>query len=409
MPRLLSLALAYLAWAWVEEHPAWVAARPDPVGLVGTVGAAWLLGLRWSLPRLQRPWEAGPLLSFLGPQLFALAFLAAFGGVHLWRDWELPAAVASWIGVLPYLVVQHGFRRGEAALLGLDPVRATAFAERQSQGLLLALVPLALVSQLWEWGMGALPPDPAAWTRAQEVAALVVELGAAALALPVVLLLLPRLLGATEGLPALQAQVDAGWRGSGPPPRVLAWDTQGLLPNALAVGFGSRRRILVSDALQARLEPHELNAVLAHEMAHLERRHAAALVAGAAGAVMLALGELDRFLPAEAGVGWGLLALLAAAPPFLFASRRFEQQADLDAIDRAPVHAGGLTAALCRLGGLHRRLSLRHPPVPKRLDEIRHCLADPARAEAHHRRAGRARMLLWGLFGAGLLRLLAAT
>ena len=412
MPRLLSLGLAYLQWAWFEQHLDWVAERPEPIGLIGVVGVAWLFGLRWGLPRPRVPWEAGPVLSFLGPQLLHAAFLSAFGGLRLWQDWELPAALSSWIGLLPYLVIQHAFRYGEAGLAGLDGVRAAAFAQRQSVGLLAGILPVALVSQLGAWGTMGLPADPAAWTGAEQVRGLIVELASLALAFPLVLVLLPRLLGATQGLPALQAAVDGMWRGAGPAPRTLHWSTEGLVANAVAVGFGPWKRILVSDALQARLEPHQLEAVLSHELAHFERRHAAALVAGTAGALLLAVAALELLLPTseeEPSMAWLLLALAPAALPFLYASRRFEQQADLDAIERSPVYAGGLTGALSLLMRRRPRFALRHPAVGRRIEEIRLCLTDPARAERHHGRAERARRLLWALFVAGLAGLLAAT
>ncbi|MBC8329331.1 MAG: M48 family metalloprotease [Planctomycetes bacterium] len=202
------------------------------------------------------------------------------------------------------------------------------------------------------------------------------------------------------------------WRGRGPAPRVLHWGTEGLVANALAVGFGRRKRILVSDALQGALKPFELEAVLSHELAHFERRHAAALVAGTAGAVLLVSAAIERLVPATAedpGLGWVALALAAAALPFLFASRRFEQQADLDAIARGPAHAAGLAGALTLLGRRRPRLALRHPAADARVAEILRALAEPDRAALLQRRAERARRAMWGLFLAGLAGIAATT
>ncbi|RMH02628.1 MAG: hypothetical protein D6702_08290 [Planctomycetota bacterium] len=412
MPRLISLFLAWLIWLGIEASPGWVPERPEPAGLVGVLGVAWLIALRWGLPRPRRPWEAGPILFVAGPLLLHAAFLGAFGGIRLWQDLELPAAISSCIGVLPYLVIQHGFRYGEAGLLGLDGPAAAAFAQRHSLGLLLGVLPVAVVAQVWAWGAAGLPEDPALWTTADAIRARLVELGGAALALPLTLLLLPRLLGAGEEDRALGRLVAADWRGRGPAPRVLRWDTQGVTANALAAGFGPFRRILISDGLRALLTDQELRAVLGHELAHLERRHAPALVAGAAGGVLLAGAAVLRWAPAGPEgphPAWALLVLAAAAPPLLVAGRAFETQADLDAAARGELQAAGLATALSRLGSLRRRRSWRHPTPAARVARIRACRLDPERAERFHRRAEWIRKGLWALFLTGLAGVLVGT
>ncbi|MBC8330334.1 MAG: hypothetical protein H8E31_16495, partial [Planctomycetes bacterium] len=111
MPRLLSLGLAYLQWAWFEQHPEFVAPL-EPIGLLGVLGVSWLIALRWALPRPRVPWEAGPATSFLGPQVLFAAFLAGFGGLHLWQDWELPAVPGALVGPPPYLRVPHRLPHG---------------------------------------------------------------------------------------------------------------------------------------------------------------------------------------------------------------------------------------------------------------------------------------------------------
>lgn len=410
MPRLGSLGLAYLIWMLLAEHPAWVAARAEPIGLIGVLGVSWLFALRWGLPRSRRPWEAHPAAGFVLPLGLHGLFLGAFGGIHLAEGWALPAVLSSWCGLLPYLVIQHAFRYGEAGLKGLDGPGAAAYAQRQSLGLLLGILPVAVVAQFVDWGVARLPEDVAAWSRLDRAWALAVELGGLALALPLTLALLPRLLGGGHPLPAVQARVDAMWRGDGPPPRVLHWDTQGLLPNALAAGFGRWRRVLVSDLLQQLLRPHELEAVLSHELAHLERRHAPALMAGVAGAGMLGVAGLELLAPApELDLLWALPVLALVVPTFLAASRRFEQQADLDAVARDPVHAAGLIGALSLLGGRRPWLPMRHPPAARRVADIHAALADPARASLLQGRAERARRVLWGLFVLGLAAVLATT
>lgn len=411
MPRLGSLGLAYLIWMLLTEHPAWVAAQAEPIGLIGVLAASWLFALRWGLPRARRPWEAHPAAGFVLPLALHGLFLGAFGGLHLIGEWRLPAVLASWLGLLPYLVIQHAFRYGEGGLKGLDGPGAAAYAQRHSLGLLLGILPLAVVAQCAEWGTARLPEDVATWSRLEHARALAAELAGLALALPLMLALLPRLLGGRQPLPALQARVDAMWRGVGSPPRVLHWDTQGLLPNALAAGLGRWRCVLVSDALQQSLLPHELDAVLSHELAHLERRHAPALMAGVAGAGLLGVAALELLAPPPPELEiLGVLPVLAfVIPIFLVASRRFEQQADLDAVARDPVHAAGLTGALSLLAGLRPWLPMRHPPAARRVAEIHAALADPARARLLQGRAERARRGLWALFVLGLAALLATT
>ena len=58
-----------------------------------------------------------------------------------------------------------------------------------------------------------------------------------------------------------------------PPPRVVVLDDP--VPAAFAVGLSRRRsKIVISSGLVAELEPRELEAVLAHELAHIVHRDA---------------------------------------------------------------------------------------------------------------------------------------
>ncbi len=415
MPRLLSLGIAFLLWTVAEEHPE-LAGEPEPVLLVATIAVAWLFGMRWAAPRDRPPPEARPLGFFLLPFLNYLAWLLPCGGVRLWQDWDLPAVFSAWIGLVPWFLIQAGYRYGEGACLGLGPAGARRFAWRQTRALLLVVVPVALAAQGWESGLALLPEDPETWSSGQQLWAWAVELGVPVLVLPVILALLPTLLGAAGPLPPAWQEVAArAWRPRrGRPPRVLDWPTQGLFANALAAGFGPWKRILVTDRLQGLLREQELAAVLAHEVAHLRRGHTWTLLAGVLGGALLGTTAVD-LLWAGAGPAPLLPSVLGLAlgiAPLVPASRAFEMEADLDAMAGDPAHPAGLTGALTLLAPVGRAswlavLGLRHLPPAERLRELDLCLADPAREAWWRARARRWRRLMRALLPAGLALFLA--
>jgi len=111
--------------------------------------------------------------------------------------------------------------------------------------------------------------------------------------------------------------------------------------NAAIVGpIAATRCLLVTDRLLADLDGPRLDAVLAHELAHVRLHHVLwlALSVGAAAAAALALADAAAValvrvgLPEAAAVGVALAAALAlAAGAFGFVSRRAEHQADAHA------------------------------------------------------------------------------
>ncbi|HEX9793551.1 MAG TPA: M48 family metalloprotease [Planctomycetota bacterium] len=409
MPRLLSLALAFVLWLTIEGTPALVGSS-EPIGLLALPLVAWLFAVRWTKPGVAPPREAGPLAGFLLPLILHFAWLGPFGGVLLWSELELPAIVGSWIGLVPFLAFTPFFRYAEGVLHGLERASARRFALQQTMGLALGILPLALVSQVWESGFALLPADEAAWTGGHRVLGFLVELGAPLLMLPVVLGILPRLLGAAGELERWREPVAAMWRGRGAPPRVLHWPTQGLFANAVAAGFGPWRCVLLSDRLQERLRDDEIQAVLAHEVAHLRRGHALSLLSGLLGFALAASVIVTALAPGSRDALWpALLALGVALVPFRSASRTFEMEADLDALAADPRHAGGLIGALTLLGGGRRRFAIRHLPSPERLAELELCQADPARAEAWRARARRWRFGMRASFPLGLAAAFYAT
>jgi STE24 endopeptidase len=168
--------------------------------------------------------------------------------------------------------------------------------------------------------------------------------------------------------------------------------------NAYFTGFGAARRIVFFDTLLARLQPEEVEAVLAHELGHFKLRHVLKRTAwfAAASLVLLALlGWLvDRsWFYAGLGVpgatprfGVALVLFMLALPVFTFLasplaslySRRHEFEADGYAAKNASAPA--LVAALVKLyednantltpDPLHSAFYDSHPPAAARISRL---------------------------------------
>lgn len=176
--------------------------------------------------------------------------------------------------------------------------------------------------------------------------------------------------------------------------------------NAYFTGFGSSRRVVLYDTLLRQLAPHEVVAVLAHELGHFHHRHIARrllvmLTASLAGMALLGWLYGQAWFYAGLGVmpstqlafglpprmeGVALLLFLLALPVFTFwlgpvaayGSRRDEFEADA----YAAAHADGaaLASALLKLHGdnaatltpdpLYARCYYSHPPVAQRLQRL---------------------------------------
>lgn len=179
--------------------------------------------------------------------------------------------------------------------------------------------------------------------------------------------------------------------------------------NALAVGLTRRRSIVVvTRGLIARLEPEELEAVLAHEIAHLAHRDAAVMTAVAAPRT---LGEVIVGGASEGmGIIWtfiwplGLLPLGIGTALTLTVSRYREYAADRGAvlITGAPeqlmsalrkLDAGAAAIphedlravnAFCIISTAVRRFSVLsdHPPIQKRLERLAQMARDLGRVDA---------------------------
>ncbi len=166
--------------------------------------------------------------------------------------------------------------------------------------------------------------------------------------------------------------------------------------NAALVGWGPSRRVVLSDTLLD-FTPDEIEAILAHEIAHHVSRHIPALIAMKS--VMLVFGMytssyalewlgnwVDPALvqPGESAcvvVLWIVLSLLGAvvSPLFLVISRAFEYHCDRYSTEYAEAR-GGLSSALVKLckqnltdpdpPGWVVALFHSHPPVYDRLARI---------------------------------------
>jgi STE24 endopeptidase len=166
--------------------------------------------------------------------------------------------------------------------------------------------------------------------------------------------------------------------------------------NAYFTGFGASRRIVFFDTLLERLEPAEVEAVLAHELGHFRLRHVAKRLA--LGAVLsLGFFWLLQFLMGQpwfySGLGvsspspaMALVLFVLALPPFLFVlqplgafySRMHEYEADAYAAENAS--ARDLASALTKLyrdnaatltpDPLHSAFYDSHPPAIARIARL---------------------------------------
>ncbi|MEO7854290.1 MAG: M48 family metallopeptidase [Rubrivivax sp.] len=167
--------------------------------------------------------------------------------------------------------------------------------------------------------------------------------------------------------------------------------------NAYFTGLGASKRVVFFDTLLKRLEPAEVEAVLAHELGHFSHRHVQKRIAGIFAFSLLALavlGWLSGQSSFFSGLGvspnldapnhaLALLLFMLAVPPFAFFvsplmahfSRRHEFEADAYARERTS--GADLSNALLKLhednaatltpDPLYVRFYYSHPPASERL------------------------------------------
>ena len=170
--------------------------------------------------------------------------------------------------------------------------------------------------------------------------------------------------------------------------------------NAYFTGIGRNKRIVFFDTLLERIEPPEIEAVLAHELGHFRLHHVrqrlvASIVLTFAGLALLAwLARQSGFYSAlgraEPSAAMALLLFILTVPVLTFFatplmswwSRRHEREADDFAVKHAD--AGKLAAALLKLfrdnaatltpDHLHSAFYDSHPPAVERIRRL-HTLA----------------------------------
>lgn len=308
--------------------------------------------------------------------------------------------------------------------------------------LLLVLVPIAVLSTWSEWTHGLLTglidrahapqlrpdswydrfaafvydlPDPALLHTVAQLAALAVVLSL----MPVVM----RFVWDTTPLPegplrdrllALCARHAVGVR------NILVWRTGGSMANGAVLGlFAPLRYVLLTDTLLERLPDSQLEAVMAHEVGHVRRRHipwlVAALLAALGASFTLAALAGSALHALASGFAWphvpgagvavetalAVAALAMGIGTFGFVSRRFEWQADAFALQHlsglstarraaptesatiAPHAADDMADALrsvCALNHIDpHRASFRHGSIRRRLHNLRQLVGRPAR------------------------------
>jgi STE24 endopeptidase len=129
--------------------------------------------------------------------------------------------------------------------------------------------------------------------------------------------------------------------------QLLLWRTYGGMINGAVMGLiGPVRVIMLTDGLLARLNDDEVEAVMAHELAHIKRHHMIWIIVSAMATlgaitfvVSLGVSGLDSYNPRFAAFDTrskDMLSLLAVVPlwviVFGYVSRRFERQADVFAV-----------------------------------------------------------------------------
>ena len=169
--------------------------------------------------------------------------------------------------------------------------------------------------------------------------------------------------------------------------------------NAYFTGFGRTKRIVFFDTLLSRLQPEEVEAVLAHELGHFKHRHIIkriAMIFGMTLFLLFALGQLMNTGWFYAGLGitsesgrntaMALILFFQTVPVFTFLatplgsllSRRHEFEADRYAAEHAS--AADLVRALVKLyednaatltpDPLHSLFYDSHPPAALRVSRL---------------------------------------
>jgi STE24 endopeptidase len=191
----------------------------------------------------------------------------------------------------------------------------------------------------------------------------------------------------------------AGFHVSGVKRIILAKDTR--KANAAVVGIGRSKEILVSDTLAQALSPEEVEAVVAHEIAHLKMRHTEILFAVGVGLSFLAFALAGGVLQTQAPdlglrgpsdvAGFPLVILVFSAlyllvtPPLNWFSRQLERASDIWSArylgSPAPLISGLEKLALTNLAerrqpGWYEAIFASHPSIGRRVDYLKRAFPD---------------------------------
>ena len=169
--------------------------------------------------------------------------------------------------------------------------------------------------------------------------------------------------------------------------------------NAYFTGFGKAKRIVFFDTLIERLNPEEIEAVLAHELGHFKRKHIAKLIVSRFAIALVVLAAMGWLIDkpwfyqgagmgaAVPHIGVSVLVFFLLLPVFTFPltplgsliSRKHEFEADAYAAEQT--RAGDLISALVKLyrdnastltpDPLHSMIYDSHPPAAIRIAHLK--------------------------------------
>lgn len=280
-----------------------------------------------------------------------------------------PAMFVVVMGWVSYYPIDRSLR--EASLIGaLDagapmpslPTRGQYVLDQTRHQVLLVLAPVAVIAAWSEGADAALARLPEPWNDAGTALGGAVSAGAHLLGVVLVIAMLPlaiRWLWDTVplGAGALRDRLLEMCAAQGVRCRdLLVWRTHSRMLNGAVIGVVPRLRyILLTDTLLEALEPSQVEAVMAHEVAHARRHHLPWLMAAIMSTLTLtwsgvatALDVAARAAGVEGGWAWGavggasvVVTGVVVVLVFGWVSRRFEQQADAFAAQ----HLSGRTRA----------------------------------------------------------------
>jgi len=308
--------------------------------------AVVLFGCGWS--RLAAAW-AGPagwstpvLAVNLGP--FLLLLLVGWTALY-WADRRLRVLL---------------FERAGTPVAGRQWTYSRYIVFMLRQYLLVLLVPILVLLGVNDVAGHVLPPPAAAGVGLGVLLAAVVFAG------PWV-----RLCWRTEPLPAGRLRrrlLDLSRRAGIRVAEVLLWRTNLSIANGCMIGLvGPLRYVLITDTLLLSLPPREVEAVFAHEAAHVTYRHPLLyfVMTLAAISVAVLLGEAVSLATASFWMGLaatGAVVLGYLLVGFGYVSRRCEQECDLFAVRATECPEG------CSPPDAGRRASRGPTPAPERDD-----------------------------------------